>query len=188
MTAVLRAAARQQLASYLQRHPGDVGRLAALQRQFDEDEGDLFSRSNMRGHITTSAFVLDPGLQQILMIHHRTLQRWLQPGGHHEPGQTLWESAVREATEETGVATLSAHPHVGSNLPLDIDSHAIPANVQKGEAAHWHHDYAYLMIAPLDAVLRPQLDEVSGVAWRRLDELADEARFRALALKLAAFC
>lgn len=184
----MKAEAQRQLAAYLLRYPEEAARLTELQMQFDEDRGDLFSRANMRGHITTSAFVLDPGLQQILMIHHGTLKRWLQPGGHCEPGQSLWASAVREAMEETGVAALSAHPQFGTALPLDIDSHAIPANPRKGEGAHWHHDYAYLMIAPLDAALRPQLDEVSGVAWRRLDQLADEPRFRALALKLAAFC
>ncbi len=183
-----RSAARQQLSAYLQRHPAEAGRLAALQRQFDEDPGDLFSRANMRGHITTSAFVLDPGLQQILLIHHGTLKRWLQPGGHHEAGQSLWESALREVMEETGVAALSAYPNFGSALPLDIDSHAIPANPRKGELAHWHHDYAYLTIAPLDAVLRPQLDEVSGVAWRPLASLdaAGEARWRSLLSKLDA--
>ena len=185
----MRLQASQQLAGYLRRFPGETVRLAALQAQLDEDAGDVFSRTNMRGHITTSAFVLDPGLQQVLMIHHRTLGRWLQPGGHHEAGQSLWESAVREAAEETGVSALSlhpAHPEFGPALPLDIDSHAIPANPRRGEDAHWHHDYAYLQIAPLDAVLLPKLDEVSGVAWRRLDEL-DDARFRRLALKLRAF-
>ena len=184
----MRAEARLQLTAYLQRFPAEADRLAALRAQFAEDPGDLFSRANMRGHITTSAFVLDPGLQQILMIHHRTLNRWLQPGGHHEAGQGLWESAMREAMEETGVAALAAHPNFGALMPLDIDSHAIPANPRKAEAAHWHHDYAYLMIAPLDVALRPQLDEVNGVAWQRLDALADEPRFRAVALKLAAFC
>ena len=184
----IRAEARLQLAAYLQRFPDEAGRLVALLAQFDEDRGDLFSRANRRGHITTSAFVLDPGLQQILLIHHGTLKRWLQPGGHYEAGQSLWESAVREAMEETGVAALSAHPGFGTAIPLDIDSHAIPANPRKAEAAHWHHDYAYLMIAPLDAPLRPQLDEVSDVVWRPLDALADDPRFSAVALKLAAFC
>lgn len=187
-----RGPAQQQLDAYLQRFPAEAGRLAALRAQFDDDTGDLFSRANMRGHITTSAFVLDPGLQQILLIHHRSLKRWLQPGGHHEAGQSLWSSAVREAMEETGVVALSAHPQFGSVIPLDIDSHAIPANPRKGEAAHWHHDYAYLMIAPLDAVLSPQLDEVSDVAWRPLASLdaARELRWGSLVGKLDAlgFC
>ena len=182
----MRAEAERHLAAYLLQFPEEKARLAALRAQIQDEAGDLFSRSNMRGHITTSAFVLDPGLQQILMIHHGTLKRWLQPGGHHEAGQSLWESALREAMEETGVAALSAHPDFGTALPLDIDSHAIPANPRKGEGAHWHHDYAYLMIAPLDVALRPQWDEVSDVAWRPLASLdaAGEVRWCSLLGKL----
>jgi 8-oxo-dGTP pyrophosphatase MutT (NUDIX family) len=186
----MRREALQQLDLYLKRFPAEAARVAALRLQLEEDAVDPLSRANMRGHVTTSALVLDPTLQHALMIHHRVLERWLQPGGHYEAGQSLWESALREVAEETGVNTLSAHPVFGSAIPLDIDSHPIPANPRKGEAAHWHHDYAYLVIAPRDeGSLTPQLDEVSGVAWRPVADLAasgDEARFRGLPAKLAA--
>lgn len=191
-----RAQARQQLALYLQRFPAEAQRLSALRAQLDEDPGDPLSRANMRGHVTTSALVLDPTLQHMLMIHHRLIGRWLQPGGHYESGESgageagLWDSALREVAEETGLAlaALQPHPVFGAALPLDIDSHAIAANPRKGEGAHWHHDYAYLVIAPMGQALAPQLDEVAGVAWRPLAALGDsgEARFRGLAAKLAA--
>lgn len=182
----MRLEAGRQLAQYLQRFPAEAGRLAALRAQLDEDAGDPMSRANMRGHVTTSALVLDPTLTHTLLIHHRLIGRWLQPGGHYEPGQGLWASALREVAEETGASQLSAHPAWGSALPLDIDSHPIAANPRKGEGAHWHHDYAYLVIAPLAQELAPQLAEVHGAAWRPLAELADsgEARFRGLADKL----
>ncbi len=183
-----RQEASQQLALYLQRFPGELARLQALREQLDEDAGDPLSRANMRGHITTSALVLDAGLSHILLIHHRVIGRWLQPGGHYEAGQSLWDSALREVAEETGVTALSAHPAWGQVLPLDIDSHAIASNPNKGEGDHWHHDYAYLVIAPReDRALAPQLDEVHGVAWRPLDEYlagSGEPRYRGLAAKL----
>lgn len=186
----MRAAAQQQLALYLRRFPAEAARLAALRAQLDDDAGDPLSRANMRGHITTSALVLDPGLDRLLLIHHRVIGRWLQPGGHYEHGEagaSLWDSALREVAEETGVTALAPHPGFGAAIPLDIDSHAIAANPKKGEGAHWHHDYAYLVIAPREQALRPQLDEVAGVAWRPLAALADSAepRFRGLAAKLA---
>jgi 8-oxo-dGTP pyrophosphatase MutT (NUDIX family) len=183
-----RQEARQQLALYLQRFPVEQARLRALRQQLDEDAGDPLSRANMRGHITTSALVLDADLSHILLIHHRVIGRWLQPGGHYEPGQDLWGSALREVAEETGVTALSAHPSWGQVLPLDIDSHAIAANPKKGEGDHWHHDYAYLVIAPREPqALAPQLDEVHGAAWWSLDEYlasGDETRYRGLAAKL----
>jgi 8-oxo-dGTP pyrophosphatase MutT (NUDIX family) len=185
---VSRLEARQQLALYLRRFPREEARLAALREQLDEDSGDPLSRANMRGHVTTSALVLDAELSHILLIHHRVIGRWLQPGGHYEAGQDLWGSALREVAEETGVTQLSAHPAWGQALPLDIDSHPIAANPKKGEGDHWHHDYAYLVIAPReDGALAPQLDEVHGVAWRPLDEYlaaSDEPRYRGLAAKL----
>ncbi|WP_249937398.1 NUDIX hydrolase [Roseateles sp. DAIF2] len=184
---MMREEARRQLALYLARFPAESERLAALQAQLDEDAGDPLSRANMRGHVTTSALVLDPSLTHTLLIHHRVIGRWLQPGGHYEAGQGLWESALREVAEETGVTRLAAHPVWGAALPLDIDSHPIAANPNKGEGEHWHHDYAYLVIAPMTGQdLAPQLAEVHGAAWRPLAELADsgEARFRGLAGKL----
>ncbi|MET0517377.1 MAG: NUDIX domain-containing protein [Burkholderiaceae bacterium] len=189
MTAV-REEARRQLQQYLARFPAERERLAALAAQLDEDAADPLARSNMRGHVTTSALVLDPTLSHLLLIHHRVIGRWLQPGGHHEAGQSLWDSALREAAEETGVTALGAHPVWGRDLPLDIDSHPIAANPRKGEAAHWHHDYAYLVIAPMRAgALAPQLAEVHAAAWRPLGEYLagnDEPRFRGLGAKLQA--
>lgn len=183
----MREQARAQLALYLQRFPAEAARLAALRAQLDEDAGDPLARSNMRGHVTTSALVLDPGLQHALLIQHRVIGRWLQPGGHYEPGASLWESALREVAEETGVTELTAHPVWGQALPLDIDSHAIAANPAKGEGAHWHHDYAYLVIAPMTQALLPQLAEVHGAAWwpvAALSEL-DGSRWAGLPAKLA---
>ena len=182
----MRLEAQGQLRRYLQRFPAEADRLAALRAQLDDDEGDPLSRANMRGHVTTSALVLDPSLRHLLLIQHRVIGRWLQPGGHYEPGQSLWDSALREVREETGAMLLQAHAGFGSALPLDIDSHAIAANPHKGEGAHWHHDYAYLVIATMDQPLLPQLAEVECVAWRPLEFLAaaGEARFRGLADKL----
>lgn len=184
----MRGEARRQLGLYLARFPAEAERLAALGAQLDEDPGDPLSRANMRGHVTTSALVLDPTLRHTLLIHHRVIGRWLQPGGHHEAGQGLWDSALREVAEETGVTDLTAHPVWGQALPLDIDSHPIAANPRKGEGAHWHHDYAYLVIAPLDGALAGQADEVHGVQWRPVETLFDsqELRFQLLADKLAA--
>ncbi len=75
--------------SVLARSPGDV--LSSM--HFDP------------GHFTASGFVTDPTNSRMLVIHHRRLDMWLQPGGHVEPTDpTLLAAAVREVLEETGVA------------------------------------------------------------------------------------
>lgn len=183
----LRTEAAGQLARYLARFPGEVGRLSALAEQLADDPGDVFSRSNMRGHLTTSAIVLDGSGTRVLLIHHKTFDRWLQPGGHYEAPGSLWDSALREVAEETGVSGLRPHPWC-AGLPLDIDSHAIPANPRKQEGAHWHHDYAYLALADEAQSLQAQLDEVHAAAWRPLAELLSTPsdRLHTVAAKLAA--
>ncbi|MCV2350436.1 NUDIX hydrolase [Paucibacter sp. Y2R2-4] len=195
-TPSLRAQAQQILTVYLARaFPDESARLQALSQQLAEDAQDPFCRSNLRGHITTSAVVLDPAAQQLLLIHHKTLDRWLQPGGHFEPNQAadpLLASAQREASEETGVSQLLPHPEwrdpvSGLALPFDIDSHPIPANPRKQEGPHWHHDYAYLLLADAAQSLSPQIAEVHAAAWLPLAELAQlpDQRMRLLGEKLS---
>jgi len=186
----MRNAALQELHRYLVTFPAEATRLAALQAQLVDPGGeDVFARSTMRGHITASALVLSTDHSKLLLIHHRVIGRWLQPGGHVEPGQDLWTSACREVTEETGATAIErlALGPFGA-IPIDIDSHAIAANPRKGEGAHWHHDFLYLARADDSAALQAQLDEVHAVRWAPLDWLAEagEERWRIVASKLQA--
>ncbi|TDP71303.1 NUDIX hydrolase [Roseateles toxinivorans] len=187
----MRYAAQQELTRYLAHFPDEFQRLTALQAQLLDPAGeDIFARTTMRGHITASALVLSADHSKLLLIHHRIIGRWLQPGGHVEPGQDLWASACREVAEETGVSAVErlALGPLGA-MPIDIDSHAIAANPRKGEAAHWHHDFLYLARADDSIALQAQLDEVHAVRWAPLAWLAEagEARWRLIAAKLQAF-
>ncbi len=131
--------------------------------------GDLFARTRWDGHLTASAFVLAHDRASLLLIFHKKLQRWLQPGGHGEPGEIdPLAVARREAREESGLADLSLYP--GAPQPFDLDVHTIPA--RPGEPAHEHLDVRYLFLAPPDAVLALDLSEVNGAAWVPLAEAA----------------
>jgi 8-oxo-dGTP pyrophosphatase MutT (NUDIX family) len=142
-----------------------------LRRQIASGDG-IHSRGTFPGHVTTSAFILDEAGERILLIHHRSLGRWLQPGGHYEAPEDLAASALREAVEETGMEGLVIDPwHHTSGLPIDIDSHRIPARPERGEPEHWHHDIRYLVRAQEGAAVHPDLREVHGAAWRDLQEL-----------------
>lgn len=52
--------------------------------QFVQENADFHQRINLAGHLTASAWILSPDQKSILMIHHKKLNRWLQPGGHLE--------------------------------------------------------------------------------------------------------
>jgi 8-oxo-dGTP pyrophosphatase MutT (NUDIX family) len=104
---------------------------------------------------------------RVLLLHHRKLHRWLQPGGHADPGETAGESvALREALEETGIDGLALHPE--APRPLDVDVHSIPA--RGSEPAHQHLDLRYLVVAPAAAALTPKADESNDLRWFRWEE------------------
>jgi 8-oxo-dGTP pyrophosphatase MutT (NUDIX family) len=135
-----RRSLRTELESYAGRQPergGVVAQLVALLQQ----PGDPFSRAHLEpGHFTASAFVLCPERRRLLLIRHPKLGRWLQPGGHIEPGDaSCLAAARREVMEETGVAELASwEPGI-----FDVDVHPIPANPKEGAHAHFDVRYAF---------------------------------------------
>lgn len=141
-------------------------------------EPGAFQRDHfVPGHFTASAFVLSPDGERLLLIHHRKLGRWLQPGGHFEPGdEGPIQAAFREVQEETGLTALR---QVGAGL-LDVDVHLIPPH--KEQPAHRHFDLRILLRAESEQ-LAPG-DEVAGARWFGLAELSlaftDESVLRAV--------
>jgi 8-oxo-dGTP pyrophosphatase MutT (NUDIX family) len=184
--AELRAHAQAELQKYIAGFPAEATSLQAIADQLADTSADPFSRANMQGHITTSGLVYDRAADKVLLIHHRTLNRWLQPGGHHEGLDRLDLSAAREMLEETGVQVCGAQDQALDAPLIDIDSHAIPANPAKGEGAHMHHDFLYLFRGDATAPLSPQWEEVQGVRWVARDALLSlpSARFGRLMSKL----
>lgn len=121
-----------------------------------------FDRRIREGHLTGSALVLSAAGDRTLLVHHRKLERWLQPGGHADPDETSGETvALREAREETGIAALTLHP--AAPRPLDLDVHAIPS--RGNEPAHEHLDLRYLVVAPEGARLTRSEQESSDLRW-----------------------
>jgi 8-oxo-dGTP pyrophosphatase MutT (NUDIX family) len=162
---------RVTLAATLSRHaPADAEEAASLRRILDfvGRHPRPFERGILEGHLTGSAIVVSAGADRVLLLHHRKLDRWLQPGGHADPGETLGEDvALREAREETGIEGLLLHPT--APRPLDVDVHAIPA--RGPEPDHNHLDLRYLVIAPRDAALVPAEAETRELRWVPWDEV-----------------
>jgi len=127
-----------------------------------------FDRAIAEGHLTGSAITVSADGTCVLLLHHRKLDRWLQPGGHGDPEETTGEEvALREAHEESGIRGLGLHPT--APRPLDVDVHDIPA--RGSEPAHEHLDLRYLVVAPPDAVVSPDLAELREIRWVPWDEV-----------------
>jgi 8-oxo-dGTP pyrophosphatase MutT (NUDIX family) len=160
--------------------PADSRELASLERIWSllSSAADPFSRART-DHITGSAVVARPEGDGFLLVFHRRLERWLQPGGHVEPGDgSVFETARRETQEETGVTALDAP--LGP-LVLDVDVHPIPPRADR--PGHVHFDLRYLLTTSQEA-FAAQAEEVRGVAWFTLAEAvaagADASLERAL--------
>lgn len=118
---------------------------------------DALYRSCRPGHLTGSGFVVDPVAGKVLLIHHRKLDRWLQPGGHADGDGLLIRVALREIVEETGLE------HVVVLEPaFDVDIHAIPA--RGADPHHLHLDLRFLAVASSVAGLSPNR-ETKGARW-----------------------
>ena len=145
-------------------------------------EEDPFSRSRfVPGHFTASSFILSPDGRSVLLIHHRKLGRWLQPGGHVEEGDAdVVAASRREALEETGLGGLSGpvlavnlNPArrvvAGYSIPsiFDVDIHAIPAH--GGEPAHEHFDVRFLYVSGTEGLRAGE--GVRAARWVGLEEL-----------------
>jgi len=141
---------------------------AAHQRamlSFVKRHHNFYKRTLVPGHVTGSAWIIDPTCNHALMLHHKKLNRWLQPGGHIEEELDVLSSALREAQEETGIPDLKA---LGDAI-FDLDIHVIPGN--KKEAEHQHYDIRYLFEAEL-ATIPSVSDESNDVRWFTLDEIS----------------
>jgi 8-oxo-dGTP pyrophosphatase MutT (NUDIX family) len=119
---------------------------------------DPFPRYLLPGHITGSGILIRN--EKMLLIHHRYIKEWFQPGGHIDAGESPLEGAIREVAEETGWQSVPSSLWK-IDLPIDIDVHVIPANPKKEEPEHLHIDFAYL----LEPVSEGIASDPENVAW-----------------------
>jgi len=134
----------------------EASHLAQTAKFVAQNPDNFWRRTTAAGHITASAFVVNTEHSHALLLHHATLNRWLQPGGHVDDTDTepLF-AALRETWEETGVAGQPGFAAAGAASALfDVDVHPIPVRIKHGvsEPAHLHYDLRYLLVAPAGAV------------------------------------
>lgn len=144
----------------------------ALEAPFDEHADPV--------HVTGSAIVV--GVRGVLLLRHKRLGLWLQPGGHVDAGEAPWEGALREAREETGLDVAFA----------DVDPSGVPrlvhVDVHPGGRGHVHLDLRYVVDGG-DADPSPPEGESQEIAWfdwpGAIDRASDE-RLTSLLRHLAA--
>ncbi len=154
---------RQDLLNYLRSHRSRFMEEVAYVRravEYIENNEDCFEREHAPIHVTGSAWVVNPSLDLVLMVHHGKLHDWFQPGGHADGDPDVLRVASREAQEESGVD----ESHIRLLMPqvFDVDMHWIPAT--PGVPGHGHIDIRFLL--EIDDVHDvPGSDESHEVKW-----------------------
>ncbi|GAY18989.1 NUDIX hydrolase [Mycobacterium sp. shizuoka-1] len=124
---------------------------------------DACRRACVPGHITASALVVSDSGDDVLLTLHPRLGRWVQLGGHCEDSDTdIMAAALREATEESGIAGLRLDAALGA-----IHVHALTCSL--GVPTR-HLDLQFIARAPADAVIAIS-DESLDLRWWPVDAL-----------------
>lgn len=131
---------------------------------FVETQPNCFERWLELGHITGSAWIVDAARRHALLMHHRKLDRWFQPGGHADGETDILQVALKEAREETALTDIQV---VESSI-FDVDVHLIPARDLM--PAHLHYDIRFLFEANSNAPLLGN-HESKAVKWVALEEI-----------------
>lgn len=121
-------------------------------------------RNTPVAHVTASAWVTTADRRYALLLHHKKLDMWVQPGGHVDPDdQDIIAASRRELVEETGLVDAT----LVTAAIFDVDVHAIPARGQT--AAHLHMDIRFWFESQRQPVLS---DESHDLAWMDVDAIA----------------
>lgn len=148
-----------------------LGRFDALADPFDQHADPV--------HVTGSAIVTGP--RGVVLLRHKRLGLWLQPGGHVDPGETPWAGALREAREETGLDVTFVSTGPDGVPPL------VHVDVHPGGRGHTHLDLRYLVDGG-DADPSPpagESQEIAWFAWPAAIARAGDDRLSALLARLA---
>lgn len=119
---------------------------------------DCLLRSCLPGHLTGSAWVMNPAGTRVLLTLHRKLGRWLNPGGHADGDADLPAVGLREAREESGLPGV----RLVSPALFDFDRHWIPE--RRDVPGHFHYDFRFLCEAD-DREPLQITEESTDLAW-----------------------
>jgi len=127
---------------------------------------------------TASVWVLSKSNpRKMLLIHHKKLGKWQQPGGHIEQFENPIEAAVREVREETGLSInflLNEIEYVDEDasflpVPRFIMEQMIPAHADQPK--HYHIDLNYVVEVE-DQKFELNEIETHNIGWFSKEEIS----------------
>ena len=132
---------------------------------------DIFLRDNLFAHMSASSWIVNKDRTKTIMVYHNIFNSWSWLGGHADGNVDLFEVALKEAKEESGVKNIK---------PLSKDIYSLEVLTVNGHekngkyvSSHLHLNITYLLEADENDELIIKEDENSGVKWFNLDEVIE---------------
>jgi 8-oxo-dGTP diphosphatase len=143
-------------------------------------------------HYTSTVFLItETTPQQVLLVHHKKMDRWMPPGGHQEEDENAYQTAIREVKEETGIDIAEYLPTpkqiddqaVSLALPRYVLEERIDARDEQPE--HFHLDFIYVVAVPHQEVTY-QETESHSIGWFTEEEVEKLPIFKNVAVMINA--
>ena len=117
----------------------EAAHLAATLHFLETCNSNPLSRDTPEGHMTASCVAIHPHQPWMVILWHKKIGRWVQPGGHVEDSDaSVADASLRELSEETGASVTDIQTFLGI---IDVDIHPIPAH--KYQPEHLHSDVRF---------------------------------------------
>ena len=133
---------------------------------FVSDHENCFERTLEIGHVTASGWIVSEDTSKVLLMHHRKLNKWFQPGGHCDGDPDVRQVARKEVEEETGLQDF----YLADAAIFDVDIHLIPDNSK--EKSHYHYDIRFLFKADAEKPIQGNI-ESREVKWISIGDVAE---------------
>ena len=153
---------RQDVLNMLARHRSRFMEEASYVRrsyEYIQQNPACFERSQPM-HITGSCWVVNPARDSALLMHHKKLGQWFQPGGHADGETDVKQVALRETIEETGLSADKVK--LLSDQVFDVDIHSVKADARA--PYHEHIDIRFLVEID-DSLVIPGNNESHEIIW-----------------------
>lgn len=137
----------QDITNLLRQHtPVDsieAAHLAATLYFLETCTGNPLSRDTPDGHMTASCVAIHPNQPRMVILWHKKIGRWVQPGGHVEDSDaSVADASLRELCEEAGASITDIQTFLGI---IDVDVHPIPAHKDQPEHLHYDVRFGFVM-------------------------------------------
>ncbi len=140
--------------------------------QFIEAFGNhIWTRDNLVGHVTSSAWVINPDKDKVLMAYHKIYDSFGFLGGHADGDKDLLYVAQKEAMEESGIKNIKI---LNPNF-IDICSMFVKPHIKHHHPvpSHIHFNTTFLFEATEDQPLQIAQAENSAVEWIKIKDIME---------------